>query len=66
MSQSAAPVLTPLMRVFCAWCKKELAPKPVAEPTDRVSHGICQVCKAKLDSEIAARQLQFIDEGSSV
>lgn len=54
---SAPPALQPLMRVLCAWCLKkgittELPPKPVQEPTDKISHGICPACAEGMRAQI--------------
>lgn len=44
--------LKPLMRVFCAWCKRELPPVEVETPTDLVSHGACPACAARQLEEL--------------
>jgi len=39
------------MKIICAWCNKILGEK---EPygSGRVSHGICEDCRRKIDKEI--------------
>jgi len=39
------------MKIVCAWCKKELGEKePLDDP--RISHGICEECKQKMQQEL--------------
>jgi len=41
------------MEIKCAWCGLDMGTKSCnAELQDKISHGICQICKKKLEEEI--------------
>ena len=46
------------IEVVCAWCPDHThISGPVGAPPERVSHGICKACKAKLDEEMGEEVL---------
>lgn len=43
-----------LMRVECAWCGEDMSVKPCnAGQQDKISHGMCDLCKIKMEKEIS-------------
>lgn len=42
------------MKVICAWCQTELAPK--AGPDNAISHGICVACDKVLREQLPSVQ----------
>ncbi|MBN2145507.1 MAG: PAS domain-containing protein [Candidatus Aureabacteria bacterium] len=50
------------MKIVCSWCKTVMQEKPSPDQNQKISHGICDVCRTNTVFQLGVPQKQFIED----